>query len=78
MAISLNGVSKPISKDPITDSGKRSKAGKLHLSPSMRTSVVPEGAVVKGPNLLEPVFRNGEVLRRQSIDDIRQILEGRT
>jgi nicotinamide phosphoribosyltransferase len=58
-----------VSKDPATDAGKRSKRGHLAL-------VHQDGhcATVRGPrkdDLLETVFENGLVRRRQSLDEIR-------
>jgi nicotinamide phosphoribosyltransferase len=58
-----------VSKDPKTDSGKRSKKGHLAL--------VHEGgnhATVRGPrkdDLLVPVYEDGRVLRRYSLDEVR-------
>ncbi len=71
-AIEVNGAWRPVMKDPVTDPGKRSKAGRLMLvrdAQGFRT--VPEGESDL-PNLLEPVFRNGEVLRTQTLSDIRR------
>jgi nicotinamide phosphoribosyltransferase len=58
-----------VSKDPVTDSGKRSKKGHLAL--------VHEGgayATVRGPrkdDALVPVFENGRVLRTYTLDEVR-------
>jgi nicotinamide phosphoribosyltransferase len=58
-----------VSKDPVTDTGKRSKKGHLAL--------VREGGVhstVRGPrkdDLLVPVFENGRVLRAYTLDEVR-------
>lgn len=64
-----------ISKRPITDPGKRSKEGRLALtrdSSGLGFSTVQEGVCdASFPNLLRPVYRNGALLNRQSIDGIR-------
>ena len=58
-----------VSKDPVTDSGKRSKKGRLAL--------VEEGGVlatVRGPRAddqLVPVFENGRILRSYTLDEVR-------
>jgi nicotinic acid phosphoribosyltransferase len=70
-AIDRDGVWHDVHKDPITDPGKRSKAGRLMRvnDGSYHTVRVGESDL---PNLLEPVFRNGEVLRDQTFADIRR------
>jgi len=60
-----------VSKDPITDTGKRSKKGHLAL--------VRDGAsytTVRGPHAndaLAVVFENGRVLRTQTLDEVRAL-----
>lgn len=62
-------------KDPITDTGKRSKKGVLALTnmngefKTVRASDDPE---VAEHNVLETVFRNGEILRYQSFASVRE------
>lgn len=73
----VNGKSIPISKDPITDKGKRSKSGKFVLLEN-RTFTEEESFAmddVSSRNMLETVFLNGDIKRHQSIDDIREISE---
>jgi nicotinamide phosphoribosyltransferase len=59
-----------VSKDPVTDTGKRSKKGHLAL--------VCEGSgltTVRGPrpdDLLVPVFENGRVLRTYTLEEVRR------
>lgn len=64
------------SKDPVTDSGKRSKEGRLGLvyecgigSCGFRT--LPEDIANEKGNLLRTVFRNGELLIEDSFETIR-------
>ncbi|MEM7703636.1 MAG: nicotinate phosphoribosyltransferase [Pseudomonadota bacterium] len=61
-----------VSKEPATDPGKASKAG--------RQAVVREGGrlvprrldtVEEGESLLKPVWRNGELLRQESWDEVK-------
>jgi nicotinamide phosphoribosyltransferase len=64
-----NGEWIDVAKEPITDAGKRSKRGHL--------SLVQEGGsmtTVRAPrkdDLLIPVFENGTVLKRYSLDEVR-------
>lgn len=71
-AILRNGEWVEVMKDPITDPGKRSKAGKLvliHDGVDYRT-VKEEDTDL--PNILELVFRDGELMRDETIDEIRE------
>lgn len=63
-----------VMKDPVTDSAKRSKAGRLALIMQDHgyKTVRYTG---KEENLLVPVFRNGEVLVRHTFADIRKRAE---
>lgn len=59
-------------KDPITDSGKKSKAGRLGLylvDGEYKTLRLEEA---RGENLLKEVFRNGKLLIDQTLAEIRQ------
>jgi nicotinamide phosphoribosyltransferase len=74
-----------IAKDPITDTGKRSKAGVMCVAKfgaDYQTESTGLGefdtesyelTVNHASNLLEPVYRNGEILRTQTIDKVRAI-----
>jgi len=56
-------------KDPVTDPGKRSKAGRMKLiRDASGFATVRESA--PGEDLLETVFENGELVREQSFADI--------
>lgn len=69
-----DGVQRDVFKDPVTDSGKRSKAGRLALVQSNDGEYVtaPEELAHYAVNELVPVFRDGELLVDQSLGDIRQ------
>lgn len=70
-AIEINGVWHNVSKDPVTDHAKKSKAGRLMLITHGATvTTVVEGAT-KAENLLRPVFENGQLLINQTLTEIR-------
>lgn len=73
----VNGKSRPIAKDPVTDRGKKSKKGKFVLLENRTYSEEEAFAMddVESRNMLETVFLDGKILRHQSIDEIREILE---
>lgn len=64
-----DGIWVDVAKDPATDSGKRSKKGRLAL-------ILENGEykTVRGPHpndLLVPVFENGKVLKTYTLDEVR-------
>lgn len=61
-----------VSKDPVTDPGKRSKAGRLKLvkERGIFRTVREEDSDL--PNELVPVFRNGLILSNYSFSEIRE------
>ncbi|TCV81225.1 nicotinate phosphoribosyltransferase [Sulfurirhabdus autotrophica] len=77
-AAKINGVWQEIYKDPVTDTGKRSKRGKLTLvrhqtTGEYKTSVYP--IPKNGPNsqeVLIPVFENGNILKEWTFGEVRQ------
>ena len=69
-AARVNGHWIDVSKDPITDGGKRSKKGHQALVRNQSGRL----ETVRGPqpdDLLVPVFENGRVLRTQTLDEVR-------
>ena len=76
----VNGESRPISKNPVTDTGKRSKAGKLMLHYDLLqdkyTTMQTDSSLSAGSqqiiDQLETVFLDGTIMRWQTIDDIRE------
>lgn len=63
----------PFKKDPITDPGKTSKAGRLALvGRNTGVSTVPEENLRGRENLLQTVWKDGEMLVDDSLDTIRQ------
>lgn len=74
-AVEIEHEWRDVLKDPVTDPGKRSKAGRLKLvleesSGTHRTV----GLSDPRPDLLEPVFRHGNVLRPRTLEQIRATL----
>ena len=69
----VGGELRDVFKEPVTDPGKDSKRGKLALvrtASGLETVHCPGNCEMNG-DLLEVVFRDGEVLRHQTLDDIR-------
>lgn len=67
--VTVNGEKRRVFKDPVTDPGKRSKAGRLALVRENGKMVTVEGE--PKDDLLVPVFENGQVLRRYTLDEVR-------
>jgi nicotinamide phosphoribosyltransferase len=70
-AIQLNGEWVGIQKDPVTDSGKRSKMGRLKLiiDATGQYKTVSEGTY--GEDQLKTVFENGVVLKEFTLDEVK-------
>ena len=66
----VNGEQRDVFKDPITDQGKVSKKGRMGLSAELKT--VHENA----NEMLETVFRNGEIVKRYTLDEVRANARG--
>jgi nicotinamide phosphoribosyltransferase len=61
-------------KDPVTDPGKKSKPGRLaliHTDGHYRTVREEEAIKLNTPNLLQPVFENGNLLRETTFAEVR-------
>jgi nicotinamide phosphoribosyltransferase len=71
-AILRNGEWINVMKDPITDPGKRSKAGRLILIRDGDTYKTVKEEDTLLPNVLETVYRNGELVRDERFDAIRE------
>jgi len=75
--VERNGRIEPVHKSPVTDPRKTSKAGVLDLirtDEGYRTVVLPQPG--RHPDsVLETVFENGELMRRCSLDQVRQQAE---
>ncbi|WP_444895919.1 nicotinate phosphoribosyltransferase [Microbulbifer sp. SSSA005] len=81
-AVRVDGLWRDVYKDPATDSGKRSKRGRLALinHPGGTPYTIHEQDIGSRNNLLETVYRNGKLLIEQDLETIRKravIVEGR-
>ncbi len=72
-AVCVNGVWRDVFKDPITDSGKRSKKGRLALVKNSegQYQTIREQDLGQQQNQLRVVYRNGELLVNESLAEIR-------
>lgn len=74
-AAKVNGQWRDVFKDPVTDSGKRSKKGRITLCEDVdgRYSTVPVEAIPEGyKEALVPVWKDGQMLVDQTFEEIRQ------
>ena len=72
-AVRVDGQWRDVFKDPVTDSGKRSKRGRLALVlEAGEYTTVREAELAGRENLLQTVFRNGELLLETDFESIRQ------
>lgn len=73
----IDGKGFPISKDPVTSSGKRSKGGKLKLHPTgtgtFSTFTSDTAMFSNYVDALETVFEDGKVLREQTFAQVREL-----
>lgn len=69
-SVTVDGEDRDVWKDPVTDSGKGSKRGRLALkySNGEYSTVEDDGTA----NVLQEVFRDGELLKDQNFEDIRK------
>ena len=72
-AVEIDGHWHDIHKDPVTDHGKRSKRGRLTLVRRNDTyETIPERESLEGENQLVTVFRNGQILKSWTLEEICQ------
>ena len=79
-AVMVNGEWRDVVKDPITDPGKKSKAGRISLWKSggewITATAQPTGWTDKGVGpfvpMLEEVYRDGKLVKEISFDEVRQ------
>lgn len=71
-SVTVEGLERDVFKQPATDLSKQSKAGRLKLVLNNNTyATVPQSD--PRPDLLRPVFRDGEVLEEQTFAEIRAL-----
>lgn len=80
--VTMNGKHVPVCKNPVTDPGKASKAGRLALIPGTvyngEVNTVPykfDGGDAPVDDMLEPVFEQGTILRTSSLTEIRELAD---
>jgi len=73
-AVQISGVWRDVYKDPITDSGKRSKRGRLALIRDQQGEIrtVQESDLSGRANLMQEVFRNGEIKTVTTFEQVRE------
>lgn len=69
--IEIDGIGHDVYKDPVTDTGKRSKRGILAVYRNVDGSIVSKNHIEEG-NLLKKVFENGKVVKTSSLNEVRQ------
>ena len=72
-AAKVAGLWRDVYKDPATDHGKRSKKGRLAVISDVDGEIqtIREQDLGTRENLLIPVFKNGQILKEYSFDDVR-------
>ncbi|MCJ8323247.1 MAG: nicotinate phosphoribosyltransferase [Rhizobiales bacterium] len=77
-AADIDGVWYDIYKDPITDHHKQSKRGRFAVIKSGKDSclTISERSLGSNENLLETVYLDGKLMRRQSFAEIRKLALG--
>ena len=68
----INGQPREIVKDPITDSGKKSHKGKIELFKIGNDYITVDQCKSDEGGLLTTVFQNGYVLKKYTLDEVRQ------
>ncbi len=67
----VDGAWRDVIKDPITDPGKKSKKGRLALVLNKGEYKTVNFGTEHESNLLVPVFRNGEILKEYTFEEVR-------
>lgn len=72
-AVTIDGTMHDVYKDPITDSGKRSKKGILAVikDDNGDFQTIRQQDLGEHQNLLQTVFKNGELVREVSFDEVK-------
>ncbi|UGO51265.1 nicotinate phosphoribosyltransferase [Bacillus phage vB_BanS_Skywalker] len=76
----VDGEERMLFKDPKTDDGtKKSQRGRVHVHHNHEGKItfvdgLTKVMAIKTPDLLEVVFRNSELVREQSLSEIRELL----
>lgn len=71
-AIKVGGVYRDVYKEPVGDPGKVSKRGRLALTIETAVWNTVRKDDLRGPNMLEVVYRDGKILKSDSFQTIRE------
>jgi nicotinamide phosphoribosyltransferase len=71
-SVTVNNIERDVFKRPITDGGKKSKAGRLKLVKDQTKGFITVPVTEAGNDILEPVFKNGQVLKTTNFKAIRE------
>ena len=74
-AIRVGGQWRDVYKEPITDSGKGSKRGRLALIQDPEWHTVRQESCAEADNHLKPVFRDGHLLNSTTFTEVRSRAE---
>jgi len=78
-SITVNGKTRDVFKDPVTDHGKRSKAGRLDLvkwaNGKFETVTLPDNKIANEFSIMQTVFVDGNLLINDSFETIRNRLK---
>jgi nicotinamide phosphoribosyltransferase len=74
-SITVNGEERDVFKDPVTDSGKVSKRGKLKLA-QVNGKFITVSSGNSAEDHLETVFKDGELVKDITLEDIRKEIDG--
>jgi nicotinamide phosphoribosyltransferase len=66
-----DGTTRDVSKNPVTDPSKRSRAGRFAVVRNSEGKIDTVAETSQVPNLLTPVFEDGTILRETTIEKIR-------
>lgn len=70
-AVEINGEWRDVKKDPVTDLGKRSKAGRVMLYKNNEGNFFTSSDILSNIECLETVYKNGKLLSEITFDEVR-------
>jgi nicotinamide phosphoribosyltransferase len=73
-SVTVNDVERDVFKDPVTDPGKKSKAGRLDLlldDDTYKTVRLDDGEIAAPDSQLVTVFENGKILKEYDLESVR-------
>lgn len=73
-SITVDGKTRPVFKDPITDHGKKSKSGRLDLikiDDKYQTIILPDACISSENSEMQTVYENGELKNETTFDKVR-------